>query len=136
MSAMLKSDVWFVYDGDCPLCTQAATALEIRKSVGPLHIVNAREETAHPLMQEIREKGLDLDRGMVLKYGERCYHGADALNMMALLGSGHGWFNRMNALLFRSKTIARLVYPSMRSGRNILIALRGAGKIRNLENHK
>lgn len=129
-----KGDVWFVYDGDCPLCTTAANALQIRKAVGTLHLVNAREESNHPVMQEILARRLNLDEGMVIKFLDTCYFGADALHVMALLGTGQGWFNRMNAWLFRSKTLSRLLYPPMRAARNLFIRLKGISKIDNLNN--
>ena len=125
-------NVWFAYDGDCPICSLAAHVLQIKKAVGDLHIVNAREDKAHPLLKEIQDRRLNLDDGMVLKYQGSYYHGEDALHMMALLGSGQGWFNRMNALLFSSKPLARFCYPTMRATRNILLRLKGVQKIRNL----
>lgn len=125
-------DVWFVYDGDCPLCSVAAHALRIRKAVGNLHLVDARSALDHPILREVRERKLDLDQGMVIKFRDTCYHGADALQVMALLGTGQGWFNRLNALLFRSKTLSRIFYPPMRAVRNLLIRLRGVDKIGNL----
>ncbi len=128
----VKGHVWFVYDGECPLCNMAARALEIRKSVGELHLVDARADRLDPLLLEINEKGFDLDEGMVLKYGERLYHGKDVLQMMVLLGSRHGWFNRMNAFLFRYPLLARLGYPVMRVMRNVLLRVRNVGQIRNL----
>jgi predicted DCC family thiol-disulfide oxidoreductase YuxK len=128
-----RGDVWFAYDGDCPVCTHAAHALRIRESVGALHLVNARVDPGHPLIREIGALGLDLDEGMVLKFQDNCYHGQDALHMMALLGSPHGWFNRANGYLFRSKRRAALCYPAMRGVRNLLLRLNGVGPIRNLE---
>ncbi|PTM51908.1 DCC1-like thiol-disulfide oxidoreductase family protein [Phreatobacter oligotrophus] len=125
-------EIWFVYDGDCPVCTYAARALRIRESVGALHLLDARADRDHPLIQRITAAGLDLDEGMVIAFGDRLYHGADALQVMALLGSSHGWFNRLNAALFRSPAIARIAYPLMRAGRNLLIRLRGAAPIGNL----
>lgn len=127
-----RSDVWFVYDGDCPICSSAAQALEIKRSVGGLHLVNARKDYEHALIREINERQLDLDEGMVLKYRDGFYHGEDALHMMALLGSGRGWFNRMNAVLFRTRFIARISYPFMRGARNALLRINGVRKIRNL----
>ena len=124
--------VWFVYDGECPVCSMAAQALRIKKSVGALHLVDAREDTEHPLLKEVHDRRLNLDDGMVLKFRDRYYHGDDALHMMALLGSGQGWFNRMNALLFKSRTLARVCYPVMRGARNTLLRLIGRQKIRNL----
>lgn len=128
-----KGDVWYVYDGECPLCRTAARALRIRETVGQLHLINVRQETGHPVIQEINAQGLDIDKGTVIKYGGNFYHGGDAMVMMALLGSRSGWFNRMNALLFRSKSFARFCYPAIRSGRNLLLWLKGVGQIRNLE---
>lgn len=124
-----KGDVWFVYDGDCPLCTAAATALRIRQAVGNLYLVNAREESARVIVEEITAKGLDLDEGMVIKFQDNYYHGADALHIMALLGTGQGWFNRMNAWLFRSKHVSRIAYPPMRAVRNLLLRFKGIPKI-------
>lgn len=128
-----KGDVWYVYDGECPLCRTAARALRIREAVGELHLVNAREASDHPVVQEINARGLDIDKGTVIKFGGNFYHGGDAMVMMALLGSRAGWFNRMNALLFRSESFARFCYPAIRSGRNFLLWLKGVGQIHNLE---
>lgn len=129
----VTGEVWFVYDGDCPICNTAANALRIRKAVGNLHLINARTDKDHPLMAEIKRKGMNLDEGMVIKFQDTCYHGADALHVMALLGTGQDWFNRMNALLFRSPTLSALCYPAMRAMRNLAIRLKGIPKLRNLE---
>jgi predicted DCC family thiol-disulfide oxidoreductase YuxK len=129
-----RDDVWLVYDGKCPICTTASHALQIRKAVGNLCLLDARVEGDHPLMQEIKAKQLSLDEGMVIKFQNVCYHGADALHVMALLGTEHGWFNRMNAWLFRSKTLAKHIYPFMRAMRNLVINLKGISKIDNLRN--
>ncbi len=129
----IDGNVWFAYDGHCPICNQAACALQIRNSAGSLRLVDARDDSAHPLIQEITGLALDLDDGMVLKYQGICYHGEEALHMMAMLGSRSGWFNRANALLFRSRTMAKLCYPAMRGVRNLLLRLKGVEKIRNLQ---
>jgi predicted DCC family thiol-disulfide oxidoreductase YuxK len=126
-------EIWFVYDGDCPVCTYAARALRIRDSVGSLHLLDARTGRDHPLIQRITAAGLDLDEGMVIAFCDRFYHGADALQMMGLLGSSYGWFNRLNAMLFRSPVVARCAYPLMRAGRNLLLRLRGVTPIGNRE---
>jgi len=127
-----QGDVWYVYDGECPLCRTAAKTLRIRGSVGNLHLLNARTEGQHPVLQEIRTQGIDIDKGTVMKFGGRFYHGADAMTLMALLGSNVGWFNKMNAQLFRSPAVARFAYPVIRAGRNILLALKNVGQLHNL----
>lgn len=125
-------EIVFVYDGECPICSFAARALRIRSSVGRLRLIDVRRDAGHPLMARIAQNRLDLDEGMVILFGGRLYHGADALHLMALLGSDRDWFNRMNAVLFRSETGARLAYPLMRAARNLLVRLRGVRPIDNL----
>jgi predicted DCC family thiol-disulfide oxidoreductase YuxK len=127
-----KGDVWFVYDGDCPLCTVASHALRIRAAVGALNLVDARAEKDHPVVREVNARKLDLDEGMVIKFGDAYYHGGEALHVMAMLGTGQGWFNRLNALMFRSRLLSRICYPPMRAVRNLLIRMNGVGKIDNL----
>ncbi len=127
-----KADIWFVYDGDCPICNVAARGLRIRRDVGALHLVNAREDKDHVVYREVCERGYNLDDGMVIKYADAYYHGDDALHLMALLGSSQGWFNRMNALLFRSRRVAKFCYPSMRAVRNMLLRIKNVHKINNL----
>lgn len=127
-----RDSVCFIYDGDCPICNLAANALRIRQDVGSLLLVNARTQAKHPLLDEINALKLNLDEGMIVKFNGRFYHGADALHLMALIGSDKGWFNRMNAFLYRSKTIATILYPSMRATRNTLIWLKGIPSINNI----
>ncbi len=79
-----KKGVWFVYDGDCPMCNTAAHAFRIRQEHGSLHLVNAREASNDdPLIREINQRRLDLDEGMVIYCQDRFYHGSDALKFMA-----------------------------------------------------
>lgn len=129
MTAKSRGDIWFVYDGDCPICCMAAHALRIREAVGKLHIVNARAKKTHPVYQRIVAAGYDLDAGMVIQYQDSFYHGEDALHLMAMLGTGQGWFNRMNAVCFRTKGMARFWYPAMRAARNFLLWCKGVPQL-------
>lgn len=112
-----------VYDGDCPVCSSYVRYVRFRKAVGPPLMVNARE--GGEWVQAVREKGLDLDLGMVLIYGGEYYHGADCIHMLALLGSPVGAFNRLNGWLFRNRRMARITYPVLRTGRNVLLRMLG-----------
>ncbi len=128
-----RGPVYFVYDGECPICSYAAHALRIQSHVGPLHLVNARENYSSSILAAINARGLDLDAGMVLVLGDSYYHGAEALELMARLGAPSGLFNRINALLFRNRFIAATAYPLMRSTRNALIRLSGTPNLKNLQ---
>ncbi len=127
--------VWFVYDGDCPICKRAAEALRIKQSLGDLHLLDARQNERHLLIVDINRRQFDLDEGMVIYHDEAFYHGSSALRFMAVYGAPRGWFNHLNRLLFRTATITESLYPLMRSGRNMLLWLRGKKPIKNLKPH-
>jgi predicted DCC family thiol-disulfide oxidoreductase YuxK len=116
-----------VYDGDCPFCSRYVRYLRLRDAVGKVELVNARE--GGPLVEEIARKGYDLDGGMVLKMAGRYYHGSDCIHALALLSSDSDTFNRINAAIFRSPTLSRLLYPALRTGRNIVLKALGRTKI-------
>lgn len=128
-----KPDIWFVYDGECPICQLGADLFKIKEHVGTLHTVDARLEHDHHVMVEVNKERLNLDYGMVIKYQNRLYQGEDALCLMAEIGTDKDFFNSLNSKLFRSKTISKLCYPFMRGARNVALKLKGVGKIKNLE---
>lgn len=127
-----KSSVWFVYDGDCPICTRAAEALRIKQEFGSLSVLNAREAHGDPLIDEINRRGLDLDEGMVIYANDQFYHGKDALRFMAKYGEAKNIFMAASKGLFWSDTLSRLMYPWMRGARNWLLRRRAVGRIDNL----
>lgn len=124
--------VWFVYDGECPICKMAAQALRIRETLGELRLVDARTDATHQLLDHIKARGLNLDDGMVVYHQGHFYHGATALQFMSVYGGKSGWFNHINRLMFRSNFLAKTLYPPMRTGRNFLLSLRGLKPINNL----
>ncbi len=128
-----KSGVWFVYDGDCPVCTRAAEALRIKQEFGSLFTLNARDINDDPLIDEINRRGLDLDEGMVIYTGGQFYHGKDALKFMAKHGEAKNIFMAAFKGLFWSDSLSRLLYPWMRGTRNWLLRRRRVGRIDNLE---
>lgn len=67
----------------------------------------------------------------VLKMGGRLYHGADAVQIQGLLSSRSGSFNRLNFWLFRWKWLSSMLYPILRSCRNLLLKLMGKTRINN-----
>jgi predicted DCC family thiol-disulfide oxidoreductase YuxK len=121
-------EAWLVYDGQCPFCSRYARLVQVREHVR-LHLVDARE--GGPLVREMSEAGLDLNEGMVLKMGDRYYHGAAALHALAALSTSSTAFNRLTASVFRSPYRSRALYPILRAGRNAALALLGRDKIRD-----
>ncbi len=113
--------IYFIYDGECPLCRNAAMALRIKRDYGQLYLLNARAENDHPVILQINKLGYDLDEGMVIYDGHTFFHGKDALRFMARFGENKGFFNITNGLLYRSNAINQIIYPWMRGIRNWLL---------------
>lgn len=128
-----KTGVWFVYDGDCPICTYAAEALQIKQDFGALSIINAREVKDDPLIEEINQRGLDLDEGMVIYVDDQFYHGKEALQFIAKYGETKSLFMRFFKGLFWSDMLSRIMYPWMRGMRNWLLHRRKVERIDNLK---
>ena len=122
--------IYLVYDTECPACDQYCRLVRIRESAGELVLVDAR--APGPLMDEITAAGLDIDQGMVLKLDHQLYYGADAIHMLALLGSPSGLFNRFNRRLFGSRHLSRVLYPLLRACRNLLLKILRKTRINNL----
>lgn len=127
---MNKEEILLVYDKDCPACDNYCQVVRIRESIGELKIINARENSE--VLEEITQLGLDIDQGMVLKMGGVIYYGADAIHALALISSRSGVFNKLNYWLFKSKRVSAVLYPLLRSFRNLLLKMLGKTKINNL----
>lgn len=130
MMSLMPEPILLIYDKDCPACNAYCQLVRIRQSVGELQLINAREDSA--IMQEITALGLDIDQGMVLKMANSTYYGSDAIYMLSLLSSRSGVFNRLNYHLFKSRRVAKWLYPLLRGCRNLLLKLLRKRKINNL----
>ncbi|BFM50150.1 DCC1-like thiol-disulfide oxidoreductase family protein [Marinomonas sp. THO17] len=128
---MTKKQILLIYDKECPACHFYCQIVRIRQSVGELVLIDARVNPE--VLKEVTEEGLDIDQGMVLKMDGHLYYGADAIHLLSLLSSRSGVFNRLNYRLFSSKKVATILYPILRSLRNLLLKILGKTKINNLK---
>lgn len=117
------NDTYLVYDGECPACRNYVRFIRFRNTIGPLHLIDARQ--APQWVAHMQEKGISLDDGMVLLLNGHYLHGADAVHHIALLSSPSGRFNRINAFVFRSRKLSRCLYPVLKMCRNTLLFLMG-----------
>lgn len=127
---MSRPEILLIYDKECPACNMYCQIVRIRESVGDLKIIDARKKS--DVLDEITDRGLDIDQGMVLKMGDQLYFGSDAIHALALISSRSGIFNRFNYWMFKSKYISSWLYPMLRFCRNLLLKILGKTKINNL----
>jgi predicted DCC family thiol-disulfide oxidoreductase YuxK len=126
-----REDVWLVYDDECPICRNYCQRVRIEESVGRLRLLDARQPGE--LMDEITAAGLDIDQGMVLKFKQVRYYGADAMHMLTLISTRTGWFNRVSFAFFGTRLGSQVFYPLGKAARNVLLKLLGIGYIDNLK---
>ncbi len=124
-----------IYDKECPACHLYCQWVRINQSLGDkgrreIQLIDARQ---HPeYVEQVTERGLDIDQGMVVLVNDAFYYGSDAIHVLSLMGSDSNWFNRFNHWLFKSKGRAHFFYPIFRSLRNLLLKLLRKTKINNL----
>lgn len=121
-------ETYIVYDGACPFCSAYVRLAKFREVVGTVILVNAREE--HPLAQWLWSAGCQLDDEMALIWKRRVFLGAAALRQIALLSSRTDFFNRLQRLILSSTLTSRLLYPVLRFGRRITLALLRRGNLK------
>ena len=126
---MSNRTVIVVYDEQCPFCSAYVKLLHLKEQ-HTVELVNARGE--HAVLVEVDQQGLDLDEGMVVKLGEQWFHGADAMQRLALLSSDNGLLRRFSSWVFASPGRSRVLYPGLRAGRNAVLRLLGRQKVNNL----
>ncbi len=119
-----------MYDGECPMCRRYVRWQRIRREVGELELIDARQESE--ARRELTAMGIDLDQGFALQIGERWYHGSEALHRLTLLGTRSGIFNRLMYRLFASQRRTARLYPILKACRNGLLRVLRKAPIGNL----
>ncbi len=119
-----------VYDGQCPMCRQYVRVQRIRRDLGKLELIDAREDSA--ARDELTRLGIDLDEGFALQIGEHWYHGSEALHRLSLMSTRSGLVNRGMARLFASPERSARLYPPLKACRNALLRLLRRSPIHNL----
>lgn len=121
------NDNWILYDGDCPFCRNYLRFNQLNKNIGPVMLINAREGGKE--VDFVHSQNLSLNEGMVFKYKGRLYHGDECINLMALLSGNSNIFSRLMTWIFKSHTRAKILYPFLRTGRNLTLKLLRKSKI-------
>ena len=126
---MKEQKITLIYDSECPVCENYCQMVRIKRSIGELTLVSAREES--DLVTEIKGKGFNLDNGMVLIIDDQIYGNAETIHALALISSRSNIFNKINYWIFKSEWRSKRLYPVLRFSRRCLLMLLG----KNLLHH-
>jgi predicted DCC family thiol-disulfide oxidoreductase YuxK len=116
-----------IFDGQCVFCSAYVRLLRLRDAVGKVQLLDARADGIADRI--VREVGFDLNGGMLVLYEGQSHYGPDAMTLLSLLTSRSGMTNRATAAIFRSRSLARMIYPLLRLGRRIGLAALGRPRI-------
>jgi len=115
------------YDGECPFCAQYVTLLRLKETVGPVNLVDVRDNP--DILEELNAQGYNLDKGMVVDIDGRRVGGAAAVNQLALLSTPSNLFNRLNKWIMSIPILAAILYPFLRVGRWCALFAMGRAQI-------
>jgi predicted DCC family thiol-disulfide oxidoreductase YuxK len=114
---------YLLYDGDCPFCRNYVRYLIARDAFGGLELRDARQ---HP--QDVhywKTQGHDVNRGMILYVHGTAHFGEAALQTIAEATTPRSFLQRLNRWAFRSARRSHLLYPILRSIRNLTLRILG-----------
>ena len=106
-----------IFDGECPFC-RLYTHITVLRSKLEVRLYDARDEKTFTQFPEARN--YDLDKGMLVQFRGRWYHGSDAVQQISNLVS-----NAPLSFILRSDKGSSRVYPWLRRSRRIVLTLLG-----------
>ncbi|WP_420403266.1 DCC1-like thiol-disulfide oxidoreductase family protein [Nisaea sp.] len=127
--AQSSEGISLVYDGACPICRSFVHAVVLRKEYGSLALIDARAMPEHRLCRTAEERGLDLDKGMLIEAAGRLYYGAEATLFLASHGEPDRVMTKFARGLRASRTASAMVYVLLRAVRRILLVLQGVDRL-------
>lgn len=123
-------DITVVYDGQCPVCRGYCERLDAAPKQSALNLVDARQPSA--LMDDITARKWDIDQGMVVKTDAGLFYGSRAMHELAKAAKAKGSIGLATNMFFGSRAMAAVSYPLAKAFRNVVLRIKGIGKINNL----
>jgi len=121
--------VRILYDGACPFCVNYVRYARLRRRVGEVELVDARE--APGLVEAYAARGHEIDESFIVDPGEAVLsHGRAMAYIHANLAPS--W---TGLPMLANPKLLEAVYPFLRAGRNGALKVLGVSKIRPAAGH-
>ena len=106
----MKTDLTFIYDGECPFCNHFAELLELKSKIKNISIIDARKNQI--ITNSLLNKGYDIDKGAILLRGDDIFHGAEAINTICnQINNPSGRLLKLLSNIFKSNKRTKLLFP-------------------------
>ncbi len=120
----MNQSLAFIYDGECPFCNHFAELVELQSGIPSISIVNGRENPS--LIEDLYQKGYDLDRGAILIKDKEILHGAQAVNWIcSSMGTPSDSLFKVLKAVFQSKKRSHFFFPLLIWARRTSLFLKG-----------
>ena len=120
----MKTDLTFIYDGECPFCNHFAELLEIKSKIKNISILDARRN--HIITNSLLNKGYDIDKGAILLRGDDIFHGAEAINTICnQINNPSGRLLKLLSNIFKSNKRTKLLFPFLVRARRFALISKG-----------
>ncbi len=111
-----------VYDGGCPFCSDYVRYQELRAAAETVELVDARTDAGALARYEIDP--IDLEDGMVVIVDGAYHRGDAAVHQLSHLSrTPRNWWIAVVAALSRSALVSRVLYPFLKLGRRLALAI-------------
>lgn len=111
------------YDGECPFCTGYVKLARLRRAVGGVELVDARQAPAE--VARFADAGYDIDKGMIVELDGRIYFGWEAVWAMNALAAQTPILRHIT-----NRRVLHAIYPVLRGARNLALRLMGRTPVR------
>lgn len=112
---------YILYDGECPVCASYIALTKLREVAPGLALIDARQRP--DLVEHYRKRGIDINKGMVIKIGDLTLEGASVFAMINRLSEPNSRLVKLSLRLLSGHRRSRLVYPALALGRRVLLML-------------
>ena len=120
----MKTDLTFIYDGECPFCNHFAELLEIKSKIKNISILDARKN--HIITNSLLNKGYDIDKGAILLMDDDVFHGAEAINTICnQINNPSGRLLKLLSNIFKSNKRTKLLFPFLVRARRFALISKG-----------
>ena len=118
---MLKK-IKLYYDEDCPFCNEYSKYVELRQTYD-IEIINARG--ALDKLKDFKNKGFDINKGMIIEYEDNIFQGSDAIKIIDKYIVKKGIIDRLLSVFIHFPGFKSIIYPLVKIIRLIVLRLLG-----------
>ena len=114
----------FIYDGECPFCNHFAGLIELKSKINNIQILDGRKNL--DLINNLLDKGFDIDKGAILLKDDEILHGVDAINTICKqVKNPSDSLLKLLSNIFKSKKRAKLIFPLLIRARRFALISKG-----------